>query len=784
MLEGLNAPQREAVTHLGGPLLVIAGAGSGKTRVLTTRMAWLQHECGVRPDDILAFTFTNKAAREMQARVHRLTPAAEGRSWIGTFHSTGVKILRREAERIGYSRHFTIYDADDSRTLIKNLLGDLKADPKQFSPRGVASEISRHKNNSLTPEQVQVQALTPRDEKVAEVYAAYIKRLKETGAMDFDDLIGRTVELLEQHRDVQQRYAERFRHVLVDEFQDTNPLQLVMIRALCAVHDNLCAVGDDDQSIYSWRGATVDNMLNFEEYFRGASVVRLEQNYRSTSLILRAANEVIAHNRRRKGKNLWSERTGGAPVELWWAEDEEDEALRVRDRIRALLAETDASRKDIVILYRTNAQSRALEAALRREGIPYQIIGGTRFYERREVRDVLAYLKVIQNPADRVGFARILNVPKRGIGKTTSDRLFELFDARGGSALDVLRDRTALTAVCGNAPAKRLFVFGQQLEQFTRLAEHADVAKLLRQIVDALKYEEYLRADDPSTADERLLNVGELLNATSEFASESDDPSVGAFLESVALLADADKIEETTDLVTMMTVHTAKGLEFPYVFVAGCEENLLPHVTSLEADDGLEEERRLFYVALTRAEEQVFLTSAASRRRFGSFESCVPSRFLSEIPEDCLVELGEQARDRASSWSARDSGARSWMGGPMMHSTASSAERPRRTRPAPTAPGADPLVDARAFLQSRAKRIGAATTRPAHGFDDHDLVQEDVHYQPGQRVQHELLGVGVVEEVEGHGELLRLTIRFGDQGRKRILARYARLRVMDEDAQG
>src|SRR6056297_163412 len=415
MLDTLNPEQRAAVTHPEGPLLVIAGAGSGKTRVLTTRIAWLTQEQRVPSHRILAFTFTNKAAREMQGRVHRMVPGSEGRSWIGTFHATGVRILRREAERIGYDRYFTIYDADDQRALVKQILNDMKADPKQFSPRAVASEISRHKNEFLTPEQVRVQAITPRDETVADVYQRYGQRLREIGAMDFDDLIGRTVELFEEHRDVQERYAERFEHVLVDEFQDTNPLQLVMIRALSAVHGNLCAVGDDDQSIYSWRGATVENMLGFEEYFPGSTLVRLEQNYRSTSLILRAANEVIAHNRRRKGKNLWSQRDGGSPIELWWAEDDEDEGLRVRDRIRSLLAETDARRKDIVILYRTNAQSRALEDALRREGIPYQIIGGTRFYERREVRDLLAYLKLVQNPGDVIALARVLNVPKRGI---------------------------------------------------------------------------------------------------------------------------------------------------------------------------------------------------------------------------------------------------------------------------------------------------------------------------------------------------------------------------------
>jgi len=439
MLDGLNAPQRQAVSHPGGPLLVIAGAGSGKTRVLTTRIAWLIREQGIAPESILAFTFTNKAAKEMRERVERMVPEAAGRCWIGTFHATGVRILRNDGHRLGYDRYFTIYDADDSRSLLKKIAQDFKLDPKQYAPRMLSTEISGHKNHFTSPEQALTQAMTPRDEKVAEVYAEYVKRLHENKAMDFDDLIGKTVELFEQHRDVQERYSQRFQHVLVDEFQDTNPLQLVMVRALCAAHDNLCAVGDDDQSIYSWRGATVENMLGFEEYFPGSTLVRLEQNYRSTSVILDAANAVIANNRRRKGKTFCSDREGGAPIELWWTEDEHDEGRRIRERIERILAETDARRKDIVVLYRTNAQSRAVEDALRREGIPYQLVGGTRFYERREVRDLLAYLKCVANAFDTVSLARILNVPRRGIGKTSAERYFELV-AKVGSMAKALGD--------------------------------------------------------------------------------------------------------------------------------------------------------------------------------------------------------------------------------------------------------------------------------------------------------------------------------------------------------
>lgn len=780
MLEGLNQPQREAVTHPGGPLLVIAGAGSGKTRVLTTRIAWLIEEQGVAPENVLAFTFTNKAAREMRERVDRMVPHADGRCWIGTFHATGVRILRQDGHRLGFDRYFTIYDADDSRALVKSILSDLKMDSKQFSPRLVASEISQHKNNFRTPEQAMAQSITPREERIAESYAEYVKRLKENGAMDFDDLIGRTVELFETHREVQRRYSRRFQHVLVDEFQDTNPLQLVMIRALCAEHDNLCAVGDDDQSIYSWRGATVENMLGFEEYFPGSRLVRLEQNYRSTSLILDAANAVISHNRRRKGKTLWSDRDGGVPIELWWAEDEHDEGRRIRDRIGRILAETDARRQDIVILYRTNAQSRAVEDVLRREGLPYQIIGGTRFYERREVRDLLAYLKCIQNPADTVSLARILNVPKRKIGKTTAARFFEAVEA-AQSAGAVLRDRAALAQACGKAASQRLFEFGRMLETLRKLAETADASQVLRQVLEVTKYEDYLEQDDPATAEERKENVFELVNAAEEFAAESDEPRLGPFLESVALLAEVDRMADETDLITLMTMHNAKGLEFPYVFVAGCEEGLLPHASSSDDDDQLEEERRLFYVALTRAEEAVFLTGAGMRRRFGTTEESLASRFVREIPEELVAEMGALAFGQRAHAVKPGWGRGLGTPGP----TEPPMKRKKKRRDAGVSQ--DAMADAAAFLRSRARskarpRPTAGDSTPAHGFTDEELNQDPVSYHVGSRVEHELLGEGVVEEIEGSGELLRLTVRFGDAGRKRILAHYARLRLLDSEA--
>jgi DNA helicase-2/ATP-dependent DNA helicase PcrA len=771
MLTRLNEQQRTAVTATEGPVLVIAGAGSGKTRVLTTRIAHLLQDHRVHPDQILAFTFTNKAAREMRERVAQLVPAKVRGCWIGTFHATGVRILRQQAARLGLPNTFSIYDATDSRTLLTTILKEQHADPKMFSPKGVAAEISRFKNGFVDPEKALAQALTPRDEKVAKAFGEYQKRLRANGALDFDDLIALPVELFESHRDVQQSYSRRFRYVLVDEFQDTNPLQLVMIRALCSVHGNLFAVGDDDQAIYSWRGATVDNMLHFDEYFPGATVLRLEQNYRSTSVILQAANAVIAHNRRRRGKTLWSEHPGGDKVELWWADDGDDEGSIVRDRIQSLVRE-GAARKDVAILYRTNAQSRALEDALRREGIPYQIVGGTRFFERREVRDLLAYLKVVANPADTVSFLRILNVPRRGIGKTSVDRLAIAAAQRGVTPLSLCQDAAQLASCDLGPSSKRLLEFGKLITQLTRLAESKDAAVVFKQVLAATGYEDWLEKDDPATAEERTANVMELGNAVHSFVSESDVKTLDAFLESVSLLSDVDSMQDETDVVTLMTVHTAKGLEYGYVFVAGCEEGLLPHASSLEDDDAVEEERRLFYVAITRAQRRVFLSSAATRQRFGGYEPMLPSRFLRELPEELLDEHAvtvPQPHDVIRR--------------PTFGLQPTPRSRPRR-RPGhdPDAPAARDAFSVETFRRSRARQAAEGAQRPtegAHGFTEHELNQEEVHFAPGVRVRHDLLGEGVIEKVEGMGDLTRLTIEF-EAGRKKVLARYAHLVVLDD----
>ncbi len=786
MLEGLNPQQHRAVVDTEGPMLLIAGAGSGKTRVLTTRIAHLIVDKGVHPGNILAFTFTNKAAREMRERVERLVPGASD-AWIGTFHATGVRILRREAERLGYPRQFSIYDAEDSRAVVKSVLKALNADPKQFSPREVLSAISRYKNASVDPSEAREQALSWREERIADFYQDYQRSLRDNQAMDFDDLIVKTVELLESFPEVQERYARRFQYVLVDEFQDTNPLQLILIKALSAHWRNVFAVGDDDQAIYSWRGATVENMLNFEDYFPGARVLRLERNYRSTGFILQAANEVIGHNRRRRGKKLWTEAEQGEPLELLWVDDEEGEALAVRERIEELVADGEFRRRDCVVLYRTNAQSRALEDGLRRGGLPYQIIGGTRFYERREVRDLLAYLKLVVNPADQVSLERVINVPRRGIGKTSLQRLLDAAAAAGLSTLEMCWQRpTEVERACGRAAARRILLFAGMIAELAALSEKENAARVLEKVMETSAYLDWLYKDDPSSAQEREENVHELLNAAEAFVAESDEGRLFDFLESVALLADVDRMEADGDMVTLMTMHNAKGLEFPVVFVAGCEENLLPHANSLHEDDKLEEERRLFYVALTRAQRRVFLSCASMRRRFGGAELALPSRFLAELPADVVVERGERRPAVVQpAWGGRglweEESPRRRPGRPASSPGARSAGPARGKRSGSPArgeeSGAGHLYGVETFLRSKARKKAEG-----HGFDEHELNQEEARFHVGQRVRHATLGEGVIEAVEGFGELTRLTIRFGEAGRKRILARYARLEAVEGDS--
>lgn len=790
-LASLNDAQRAAVTAPDGPVLVVAGAGSGKTRVLTTRIAWLLAERGVHPGGILAFTFTNRAAREMKERV--AGSVGEGRApfWIGTFHATGLRILRADGAAGGVPADFTIFDTDDSKRLLKQVLDDLKIDPKQFTPSGARAVISAWKNDDVDPAGALAQARSFVEEKHAAIYAGYEQGLTRCRALDFDDLILRTVHLLEQDEGVRARYAERFRHVLVDEFQDTNPLQLVLIKALQSVHGNLFAVGDDDQSIYSWRGARIENMLSFDDYFPGAVTCRLEQNYRSTGSILDAANAVIANNKRRKGKNLWTAGERGDRLVEEEFLDGEDEAARLVDIVRGELAR-GLTRADVTVLYRTNAQSRVLEDALRRAHLPYQIVGSLQFYERKEVRDVLAYLKFIANPADEISLQRIINVPKRQLGDTTVARLMGLASRSGLTCGEAAAETGLLESEMSPAVCRRVRAFFDQATRWRRLAaEGLPLPELVQQVLKDIGFQDHLQADDPESAGQRGENVAELVNAAADFFESNGGATLLQFLEQTALVSDPDTIRDGEGQVRLMTIHTAKGLEFPVVLLCGCEDDILPHINSAMDEAGLEEERRLFYVALTRAEKRIYLLHAMRRRRFGTWQDALPSRFLREVPDE-LVERrrlnlgfgqaasatrglfggGGTARSgetpRASTWSGGAS--RSWTGNGGAPSGSSPARHVKphewgsSNRPRPGGHGA--------------ARPGGADDEPVRETWDDD-VQQQPPYFAGQTVSHGIFGTGTVVRVEGGADDLQVTVDFSDYGRKHLNPRFAPLVPLD-----
>ena len=762
ILAQLNDAQRAAVTTTDEACLVVAGAGSGKTRVLTTRISWLLEECNVHPGGILGFTFTNRAAREMVARITADVGPERAPFWIGTFHATGLKILRTDGEAVGVTRGFSIFDTDDSKRLLKEITAELNLDAKRFPPRSARAVISRWKNDDTAPEEVKAQARNWVEEKNAEIYAGYEQALRRCNALDFDDLILRTVHLLEQHADVREKYASRFRHVLVDEFQDTNPLQLVLIKALQSVHGNVFAVGDDDQSIYSWRGACVENMLGFDDFFPGAVTHRLEQNYRSTGRILTAANSVISHNKRRKGKKLWTADGAGQKLVEQEFIDDEDEAARVVAIVREE-EEAGRTRGEVTVLYRTNAQSRALEDALRRAHIPYQVVGSLQFYERREVRDILAYLKLTANPADVISLQRVINVPRRKLGDTTVRRLLDLAagaDLTPGQAAGEtgLLEREIAPAAC-----KRVRDFFRMVARWRVLdAEGRAAREILQAVVDDTAYLGHLEGDDPHTAEGRLENVQELTNAAAAFDDQTQGARLEAFLAQVALVADPDTIRDDEGTVRLMTVHTAKGLEFPVVVVAGCEDDILPHINSREDEAGLEEERRLFYVALTRAQRQVHLLHATRRRRFGTWQDCLPSRFLGEIAAE-VIERRQLDRPGPA---------------PVSQSLFGNATSPGRRSTAARGGGrpGPPAVRPEQWGQRSGKPRRVPTAKTA-GWDND--VRQDSPYYEGQLVNHGIFGSGRVVRVEGSGDDQLVTVDFSNGDRKHLNPRFAPLIPVD-----
>jgi DNA helicase-2/ATP-dependent DNA helicase PcrA len=642
-LADLNPVQQHAVLTTEGPLLVIAGAGSGKTRVLTYRVAHLISACGVKPNEILAITFTNKAAGEMRTRLESLLGNVARAIWILTFHAACGRILRREAPRLGYRSNFTIYDQADQVRLVKQCLEELERDPKRFVPRGIHAQISNAKNQLIGPDEYMSRVASFYDQTVAEVYALYQKRLFASNAVDFDDLLMLTVQLLERFPEALTRWQKAFRYVLVDEYQDTNHAQYRLLQLLAGRHRNLMVVGDPDQSIYAFRGADIRNILDFETDFSDARSIALEQNYRSANSILRAANHVIRNNRERKEKNLWSELGEGLPVHVIEVEDEHAEARFVAAEIAALVEE-GYSADEVAVFYRTNAQSRVLEDVLVRQGIAYQVIGGPRFYERAEIKDAIAYLQVLDNPWDAISLTRIANKPRRGIGDTTVSKLQAYADAHGISLFEALA--YPQEAGVGAAPLKAVDALRTLLVSLQSAAQELAVPALIEAVLERTGYLEALEAERTIEARGRIENLQELVGVGQEYVQEAPEPTLSGFLQEISLYSDQDAIRGEQSLVTLMTLHNAKGLEFKAVFMIGIEEGIFPHVRSIE-EQGVEEERRLAYVGMTRAQERLVLTHATSRSLWGSRTFNLPSRFLDELPDEGVV----RERLRPASWS-------------------------------------------------------------------------------------------------------------------------------------
>jgi len=656
LLGRLNPPQRAAVTHDGGPLLILAGAGSGKTRVLTNRLAWLVATQRARAEEVLAITFTNRAAKEMRERVEVLLGRPAQGLWVMTFHAACARILRIDGDRLGYQTGYSIFDQDDSRRLVRRTLEDLGVDPKQAAPAAVQAEISRAKNALKTPDEYASVAGSWWERTVAEVYAEYDRQLESQNAMDFDDLLVRTVRLLAAHEDIRLRWSRRFKHVMVDEYQDTNHAQYRLLKLLADDHRNLAVVGDDDQSIYSFRSADIRNILDFEKDYPDATVVKLEQNYRSTETILQAANAVVANNEGRKSKSLWTEVGAGDPIRIEELDDEYSEARFVAGEI-AGLADEGVPHGEIAVFSRTNAASRALQDRLTRLDIAFQVVGGTKFYERAEIRDAVAYLQFVANPSDQAAFQRIVNSPRRGIGRTSVNKVLAWANSSGQSVWDVVAAADSIPGL-GSAGVKSLGRFMAIMQGLRdKHTEGSDVATLVDEVLLRSGYIESLEAEGTIEAEGRIENLRELVEAGREHDRNAEERGLEPFLAQVSLVADADEQRDEGGLVTLMTLHNAKGLEFPVVFVIGCEEGMFPHSRSIE-EGNIEEERRLCYVAITRAERELCLTWARRRMVFGSQTGGVPSRFLSEIPAELVegFDPADRFASKQSNWSSIDSG--------------------------------------------------------------------------------------------------------------------------------
>ena len=767
LINGLNDKQKEAVLATDGPCLVIAGAGSGKTKVLTHKIAY-DIESGIKPWNILAITFTNKAANEMKERIEKLIGDAAKDLWMGTFHSICVRILRRYIDRIGYKTDFVIFDTSDQKTLIKECLKALKVDDKIFTDRGVLSEISNGKNEMLEPKAYGVKyAGDFRKKTIGEIYELYQRRLRENNAIDFDDIINFTIKILSENPDVLDYYTEKFKYILVDEYQDTNKAQFTLVSLLASKYGNVTAVGDNDQGIYSFRGADISNILNFERDFPGTRIIKLEQNYRCTGNILKAANAVIKHNENKYDKKLWTENEEGHLPCIYCGEDEYDEGRYIVEQINHLKTEEYYKNSDFTILYRMNAQSRAIEDILMREGIPYKVIGGLKFYERKEIKDIIAYLRLIHNSADNLSLKRIINEPKRGIGKTSIEQIQEISDKTGNSMYEIIRNAQeyGLTRVFSNS---RDFI--EQIEYLKSKKDELKISDLIKETLNKTGYTKALENENSVEAETRIENLEEFLTVAIEFEEESADNTLAEFLENITLSSDIDGMEDQDDLVTLMTLHSAKGLEFPVVFLVGMEEGIFPGYKTIGEPQALEEERRLFYVGITRAKQYLYLTCAKHRTIFGSTSYNQVSRFVKEIPEELLEGYAEVVeRKSVDKEEFKDYGYRWSYGKGQTVKTFKMSEEDK---------------------SAVAKTIGEQGTkseyqyRTAESFlnsikqnnqtNDVDLSK----YQVGQRVYHKKFGEGTITKLEQEGNDVKVDLEFDKAGHKRLMAKFAGLEII------
>ncbi len=747
--DGLNPAQAQAVAHINGPLLIMAGAGSGKTKVLTCKIANLLDN-GVSPYNILAITFTNKAATEMRERVDRMIGEKAKYVWLSTFHSFCAKFLRFEIEALGiYKKNFVIYDTQDAQTLIKNCLKELNLDEKQYSPYAVQSTISNAKNMMMTPADFANEASDFFAKKISEIYNMYQANLIENNALDFDDLLMLAVKVLQEHTDIRQKYQERFKYILVDEYQDTNGAQYQLTSLLAGMYRNLCVVGDADQSIYGWRGADIRNIMDFEKDYPEATVIKLEQNYRSTKTILNAANMVIEHNIDRKPKKLWTDNPQGEKIIHYTANDERDEAKFITEEAIKQKTLFNVSYGDMAVLYRTNAQSRALEEGFMRAGVPYTMVGGLKFYDRKEIKDILAYLRLIYNPEDTISLKRIINVPKRSLGAVTIDKLAQFAEMYNMTLFDAVS--APETAPITPKAKQSLANFAEFVIEMINLSTELSVHDLIEKVIDKSGYKADLEKENTVENQTRIENIKELLSVAKDFEKTTDEPTLENFLSTVSLVSDIDNADIEDDRVTLMTMHSAKGLEFPVVFLAGMEEGLFPHSRTLMNETEIEEERRTCYVGITRAERKLYITNAKGRMLFGRTVSYEPSRFISEIPSQYLEEREAKIKPLF--------GTSSSMGSSYNHfgNQYSTTKYNNSTASKPNLLGGS--------LFDKAK-----TTKPAGNVIRPDL---SIKWKVGDKAKHNKWGIGTIVSVKGSGEEVELKIAFPGQGIKALMQKYA-----------